>query len=160
MNAISYNSIVESVVNAKPALRESTRQPLPEFAKLEQTAAFKHCDEFLNEYSEDVSNGRVISLMFSLASLASSDPYSQRESLCLLGVRGVDVYERERGERRRMAALSRQRPIRDVDWYVRRHLPRAIARIAGELQALVEHPEMLEEALKCNGKIALMKHVC
>ena len=160
MKSISYNSTVESVVNAKPALRESTRQPLPELARLEKTAAFKHCDKFLNEYSEDVDNGRVISLMFTLAALAGTDPYSQRESLCLLGVRGVDAYERERGERRRMAALARQRPIRDVDWYVKRHLPRAIARIAGELRALVEHPEMLEGALKCNGKIALMKHVC
>jgi hypothetical protein len=150
---------VEQVVNARPALRESIRQPLPELTKLVATAAFKKCAEFLGEDPDNPNVYRVLSLLLTLAVLQSSDVYSRKEGLCLLGVRGVDAYECERGERRKMAALARRKPLHDVDWYVKRHLPRTVARITGNLRALVEHPELLEEALACDGKTALIKHV-
>lgn len=156
---IQFSTLVERVINAKPALRESIRQPLPGLAILAASAAFKRCAEFLGEDQSNPNVYRVLSLLMTLAVLQSSDVYSRAEGLCLLGVRGVDTYECERGERRRMAALARRKPLQDVDWYVKRHLPRTLARITGNLRALVEHPELLEEALMCNGKTALIKHV-
>jgi hypothetical protein len=153
------SALVEQVVNAKSALRESVRQPLPELNNLIPTPAFKTCAEFLGEDPDNPDLHRVLSLLLTLAVLQSSDPCSRKEGLCLLGVRGVDAYECERGERRTMAALARRKPLHDVDWYVRRHLPRTLARITGHLHALVRHPELLEEALACDGKTALIKHV-
>lgn len=154
-----FPPLIELVINAKPALRESIRQLLPELSHLVSTAAYRMCAEFLGENPDDADIYRVLSLMLTLAVLQNSDSYSRHEGLCLLGVRGVDAYECERGERRRLAALARRKPLHDVDWYVKRHLPRTLARIAGNLGALVEHSELLEEALTCNGKTALVKHV-
>ncbi len=151
--------VVELVINAKPALRESVRQPLPQLPKLASTAAFMKCAEFLGEDPDHVDNCRVLSLLLTLAVLQCVDPHLRLEGLCLLGARGTDAaYEAERGERRRLAALARRKPLHDVDWYVKRHLPRTLARIAGNLAALLEHPELLEAALARDGKVAVMKH--
>jgi len=94
-----------------------------------------------------------------LAALEDEDPCFRQEGLCLLGARTSGASECERGERRKMAALARRRPLNDVDWYVKRHLPRTLARIAGNLRALVEHEEVLTDALERNGKLAQMRHI-
>jgi len=156
---MQLSTFVEQVVNAKPSLRESIRQPLPDLTKLEATSAFTRCAEFLGEDPNNPDGYRVLSLLLMLAVLQDLDKYSRDEGLCLLGARGVGAYECERAERRRMAALARRKPLEDVDWYVKRHLPRTLARITGNLSALVEHPELLEEALACDGKTALVKYV-
>ncbi len=156
---IDYNKAVESVINAKPALRESVRQSHPELDKLASTSAAKQCAEYLGEDPESADKYLALSLMFILAVLANRDKCFQQEGLCLLGVRNVGVSESERGERRKMAALARRRPLYDVDWFVKRHLPRTLARIAGDLRALVEHQEALAEALESNGKTADMCHI-
>ena len=152
--------LVELVINAKPAMRESLRQPLPQLPKLVSTAAFTRCAEFLGEDPDCVDNCRVFSLMLILAVLQCADPNLRLEGLHLLGARGTDAaYEAERGERRRLAALARRKQLYDVDWYVKRHLPRTTARIAGNLAALIEHPELLEEALARDGRMAVIKHI-
>jgi len=150
---------VELVVNAKPPLRESVRQPHQALAKLAGTPAARRCAECVGEDPESTDKFLALSFMFTLAALANSDRCFQAEALCLLGVRNVDASECERGERRKIAALARKRPLYDVSHYVKRHLPRTIARIAGDLRALVEHPEALDEAIERNGKTAQIRHI-
>lgn len=159
MNTSLLATFVERVVNAKGTLRESIRQAFPEVAELTATPAYRKCAEFLGEDPVRANVYRVLSLLLTLAVLQCRDVYSRNEGLCLLGLRGTDAHECERSERRRLAALARRKPLHDLDWYVKRHLPRTVARIASNLGALVEHPELLEEALNSDGRKALVNHV-
>jgi hypothetical protein len=160
---INFVSLIESVTDAKPALRESITQPLPDILKLLRTPACSRCVEFLAEESssrdETETLHRGACLLLTLAVYQTPSTYSQKEGLCLFGLRGVDVFEAGRTDRREMAALARKKPLHDTDWYVKRHLPRTQARIAGELRALVEYPQLLEEALARDGKTIIMRHL-
>jgi hypothetical protein len=159
MKIDDYCQAAELVINAKPPLRESVRQPHPALVQLADTRAVRRCAECVGEDPASAGKFLALSFIFTLAALANSDECFQKEALCLLGVRNVEASECERGERRKLAALARKRPLYDVDWYVKRHLPRTIARIAGDLRALVEHPEALDEAVERNGKTAQIRHI-
>ena len=159
MEIDDYYRAVELVINAKPPLRESVRQPHSALGQLADTPAARRCAECVGEDPQSAGKFLALSFILTLAALASGDKFFQQEALCLLGVRNVEASECERGERRKLAALARKRPLYDVDWYVKRHLPRTIARIAGDLRALVEHREALDEAIECNGKRAQIRHI-
>jgi hypothetical protein len=156
---MNVQNAVELVVNAKPPLRESVRLPHPRLTELADTSATKRCAVYVGEDPESPDKSLALTLMFTLAALANRDKHFQQEALCLLGVRNVDASECERGDRREIAALARKRPLYDVDWYVKRHLPRTIARMAGDLRAIVDHPEALNGALQRNGKIAQIDYI-
>lgn len=150
---------VEQVINARGTLQEAIRQAFPEVAQVKTTSTYRKCAEFLGEDPGNASILRVMSLLLALAVLQCPDPHGRDEGLCLLGLRGTGAHERERRERRRLAALARRKPLYDPDWYVKRHLPHTVARIASDFVALFEHPELLEEALQANGRKALINHV-
>ena len=160
---INYISLIKSVTDAKPALRESITQQLPDILKLLETPACLRCVEFLKQETgkrhETETLHRGACFLLGLAVYQTPSNFARSEELSLLGVRGVDVFEAERRERRAMAALARKKPLHDPEWYAKRHLPRTQARLAGELRALVEHPELLEEALARDGKTIIMRHL-
>jgi hypothetical protein len=97
-------------------------------------------------------------LLLLLAALQNVDEYVQREQLCLFGTRGT-AFECERSKRLRLAASEREKPLRDRRHYLQQHVPRIERRIAGELDALIEHPEILEEALSEYGRMAIVKYL-
>jgi hypothetical protein len=156
---INYLAVIRSVTDAEPALNDSVRQPHQDLVKLLKTAACRRCAAFAGEGPERPEIYRGACLLLTLAVLQSSNPYFRLEGLCLLGLRGVDVHGDDLQDRRRGAAAARRKPLRDRSWYVKRHLPRTQARLAEELRALVEHPELLAEAIARNGKTALMRHL-
>jgi hypothetical protein len=109
--------------------------------------------------SENYARFRAGRLIFALAALQNPDDYVRKELLCLQGTRGVDAYRALRPERRRKAAAARRKPLRDMPWYVEHHLPRAQERLAGELGALVQHPQLLIEVLDLKGAYAMAHHL-
>jgi hypothetical protein len=158
MNVIDYVNVVGTVVHDKAPLRESIKEPNPELDELAKTRAARECCRYLGE-CEEADKARALMLLLTLAVLENPHECFQREGLALLAARNSGASECERGERRRLAALERRKPLNDVDWYVKRHLDRTIARIAGDLRALVEHREALAAALERNGRIACMRYL-
>ncbi len=156
-----YLNIVRTVINAKEAISQSITQPEADLLWLLGTAACERCVEFIESHglsrlSDQDMLYRGARLLLILAAMQNANKYVQREQLCSLGPRGA-AYECQLSERRRIAALAREKPLRDKRHYAQEHVPRIERRIAGELEALVEHPEILEEALLLNGKIAIVK---
>lgn len=161
-----YSQGVEEVVNGKGAIRQTIVVHSSALDAIRGTSACAQCAEYVAQHSkvpaeislEEMLN-RGARLLFALAALQAKNPHVQREQLCLMGPRGVGTYENSRRERVRKAALERERPLRDQAWYVEHHLPRVIDALAGNLEALTERPELLAEALRADGQLALVRHV-
>jgi hypothetical protein len=160
--------VVRSVTDAKDALRRSISQLHIEEPWFFDTLAVGSCREYLHDESlastENLSDQevscRAARLLLILAALQGVDTFGVKESLCLYGTRGSGLaYGAPRSKRRKLAALEREKPLRDVRWYVANHLPHTQERIAGQLQALMEHAVLLEEALTTNGGAARVKHL-
>jgi hypothetical protein len=150
-------------MNAKEAINESITQPEEDLLWLLGTAACKRCVEFAESQrryrlSDQEMLYRGARLLLILAALQNANEHVQQEQLCHLGTRGA-AYEDSRAERRRKAARVREKPLWDKRHYVEKHVPRIERRIAGELEALVEHLEVLEEALLLNGETAVVKYL-
>jgi hypothetical protein len=166
--AIDFSNVVQAVTDDRQAIRYSLLNPQPDIVALLGTPAVQRCIDFREEQApaavhaaHDQMQKRAFGgrMLFVLAAHQSPDPYRRDEHLNLLGARGSDAYNHLRPQRRRLAALSREKPLKDIQWYVEHHLPDAQQRLADELQALVEHQELLEEALWQNGKTVLVRHM-
>jgi hypothetical protein len=162
-----YLNAVRQVINARNAIRQSITEAHPDLVWLLETPACVRCSAFLVENSQiretDDDNGEVryrgLRLLFVLAVLQVPDEYDRRELFALQGTRGVDSSGRPRRERRRNAACARRKPLRDIPWYVEKYLPAAQELLATHLHALVEHPALLEDALRCNGATAMVRYL-
>jgi hypothetical protein len=160
-----YLNAVRTVTGAKDAIRTSVTEPTPDLLRLSKTCACETCMAFLRDHTsmervpddDDDLRLRGLRLLFTIAAMQEPNDHARREQLCLLGTRGVDAYQDVRPERRRKAAAARKRPLRDIPWYVQNHLPRTQERLAGQLQALVEHPALLNEALSAHGEVAMVR---
>jgi hypothetical protein len=168
MKTINFLAAAVAVTDDREAIAYSILKPQPDISALLYTEAAERCMAFREDNSpmtvhaaagptqERRSRGQML---FALAAHQGIDSYRRTEHLNLIGVRGSDAYNRLRSQRRRLAALSREKPLKDMQWYVENHLPDAQQRLADELQALVEHSSLLEEALCRHGKTVLVRHL-
>jgi hypothetical protein len=168
MTSIDFVNAVLAVTNDRKAIRYSILNPQPDLVALLDSPAARRCVEFREEHLptavhavENPTQKRRFGgqMLFGVAAHQSPDKYRLEEHLNLTGARGSAAHNHLRPQRRRMAALAREKPLKDVQWYVEHHLPDTQQRLADELQALVEHPELLEEALCRHGKTVLVRHL-
>jgi hypothetical protein len=130
------------------------------------TEACGRCVAYLARHPSRVcvSEGQLLldggRLLFILAAMQAEDCHERDEVLCLMGTRGVDAYGAPRGERLRMAALARRRPLRDPRWYRRSgQLADTQRRLADGLHALVSCAELLDRALTSQGDMAVSRYL-
>jgi hypothetical protein len=165
---IDFSNAVVAVTDDRKAIRYSISKDHPDLVALLNTPAASRCVAFREENSPTAIHAASDSMqirrfggqmLMGLAALQSPDQCRQEEHLNLLGARGSAAHNHLRPQRRRLAALSREKPLSNMQWYVENHLRDVQQRLADELQALVEHPELLEEALCRNGRRVLVRHL-
>jgi hypothetical protein len=159
-----YRRIIGTVINAEESITQSIAQKQEELLWLLSAQACKRCIHFIESHGRYLSNdpqeklhlgGRLLLI---LAAMQNVTKAVQREQLTLLGVRKF-AHECKRIARVKMAAMAREKPLRSRRYYVAEHLPRVERRMAGQLEALVEHPEVLEAALARDGMTAILNYL-